>query len=57
MAREEGFEVPPYTNLKSYQAYKKQGAEILNIPADEVESEAEDQAENYVEDEIVDEDK
>lgn len=32
MAREEGFEEPPYTNLKSYQFYKKQGAEILAIP-------------------------
>lgn len=41
MAREEGFEAPPYTNLKSYQVYKKQGSSILNIPEDEIESEAE----------------
>ena len=39
MAREEGFEEPPYTNLKSYQAHKKQGAGILNLPEDEVETE------------------
>lgn len=32
MAREEGFQVPPYTNLKTYQLYKKQGAGILTIP-------------------------
>ena len=40
MAREDGFEVPPYTNLKSYQVYKRQGAGILNIPQDEIESES-----------------
>ncbi len=42
MAREDGFEVPPYSNLKTYQAYKKLGAEILNIPEDEIETESED---------------
>lgn len=39
MAREEGFSRPPYTNLKEYQAYKKQGAAILQIPEDQVTSE------------------
>ncbi len=42
MAREEGFAKPPYTNLKTYQAHKKQGAEILNISEDAVETEAKD---------------
>ncbi|HRF99190.1 MAG TPA: type II restriction endonuclease, partial [Aggregatilineales bacterium] len=42
MAREEGFENPPYTNLKAYQAYKKQGAMILDIPEIEIETEAND---------------
>jgi hypothetical protein len=56
MAREDGFEVPPYTNLKSYQAYKKQGAGILTIPEDEVESEAEEDTTNIVEEELSDED-
>jgi hypothetical protein len=42
MAREEGFGEPPYTNLKGYQAHKKQGAGILNIPEDEVETEVDD---------------
>lgn len=39
MAREAGFEIPPYSNLKSYQAYKKQGAKILYIPESEIETE------------------
>jgi hypothetical protein len=39
MAKDEGFEAQPFTNLKSYQSYKKQGSEILNIPEDEIESE------------------
>lgn len=43
MAREEGFGSPPYTNLKSYQAYKKQGAGILNVPEDDIESEADEE--------------
>lgn len=42
MAREEGFLKPPYTNLLSYQAYKKQGAEILGVPETEIETEVED---------------
>jgi len=42
MAREDGFEAPPYTNLKSYQAYKKQGAQILNIPEAAIQTEADD---------------
>lgn len=55
MAREEGFEVPPYTNLKSYQVYKKQGSAILNIPEDEVESEAGDDVTVTDDNEIMDE--
>lgn len=43
MAREEGFELPPYTNLKSYQAYKKQGSGILYVPEDDIESEADEE--------------
>ena len=39
MAKEDGFEVPPYTNLKTYQNYKKQGAQILNIPETDIETE------------------
>ena len=46
MAREDGFDEPPYTNLKTYQAYKKRGAEILNVPEDEVETESDDEEEN-----------
>ena len=46
MAREDGFDEPPYTNLKTYQAYKKRGAEILNVPEDEIETESDDEEEN-----------
>lgn len=42
MAREEGFEKPPYTNLKTYQLYKRQGSQILSYPEDELETEAGD---------------
>lgn len=42
MAREEGFEQPPYNNLKAYQEYKKQGAQILSIPEVQIETEAAD---------------
>lgn len=42
MAREEGFEEPPYTNLKTYQTYKKYGAAIINMPEAEIESESDD---------------
>ena len=52
MAREEGFEEPPYTNLKTYQTYKKQGAEIINIPEEEIESESDD----IYEDDLINED-
>jgi hypothetical protein len=40
MAKEEGFDRPPYTNLKTYAMYKRQGAKILVMPEDEIESEA-----------------
>ncbi|MCK6581317.1 MAG: EcoRV family type II restriction endonuclease [Anaerolineae bacterium] len=42
MAQNEGFSAPPYTNLKSYQAFKRQGADILDIPEAEIETGAED---------------
>lgn len=41
MAREAGFAAPPYTNLKSYQTFKQQGSQILSIPEDEIQTEAE----------------
>jgi hypothetical protein len=41
MAKEAGFNVPPYTNLKSYQTFKQQGSQILSIPEDEIETEVE----------------
>ena len=44
MAHEEGFEEPPYTNLKTYQAFKKRGASVLDIPEHEIESEADEDA-------------
>lgn len=56
MAREEGFEVPPYTDLKSYQAFKKQGSQILNIPENEIETEADDEL-NTIDDEISEDDQ
>lgn len=40
MAREDGFDAPPYTNLQSYQAYKKRGSTILQIPESDIETEA-----------------
>jgi hypothetical protein len=39
MARESGFQSPPYTNLKAYHAYKQQGAAIIKIPEAEIETE------------------
>jgi len=59
MAREEGFEEPPYTNLKTYQTYKKQGAEIINIPEEEIESESDDIYEDDLinEDDLIDDDE
>jgi len=44
MAREEGFEQPPYTNLKTYQKYKKQGSQILSVPEEEITTEADEAA-------------
>jgi hypothetical protein len=38
MAQAEGFESPPYTNLREYQSMKRQGLQILEIPFDELES-------------------
>jgi hypothetical protein len=40
LSREAGFAAPPYTNLKSYQMFKQQGAQILSIPEDEIETES-----------------
>jgi len=59
MAREEGFEEPPYTNLKTYQTYKKQGAEIINIPEEEIESESDDIDEDDLinEDDLIEDDE
>lgn len=57
MAREEGFAKPPYTNLKMYQAHKKQGSEILNISDDAVETEADDNGEDALETDILDVDE
>jgi hypothetical protein len=55
MAREEGFASPPYKNLKSYHAYKKQGAGILAVPEEEVQSEAiEDELMDFTEEESED---
>lgn len=34
MAREEGFDQPPYVDLPSYRRYKSQGAQILGTPDD-----------------------
>ena len=56
MAREEGFEEQPYTNLITYQAFKKRGAGILSVPETEVESEAED-TDLEDEDELLDDDE
>lgn len=39
MAREDGFDSSPYTNLIAYQAYKKQGAGILDVPQSDIETE------------------
>ncbi len=41
MAREAGFDAPPYTDLRSYQLFKQQGSHILSIRQDEIETEAE----------------
>lgn len=57
MAREEGFVSPPYANLIAYQAYKRQGMAIVNIPASEIETEVEYIDGNTVETEVSDEDE
>lgn len=40
MAKAEGFEKPPYSNLIEYREFKKRGSEIVNIPEAALESEA-----------------
>ena len=40
MAKAEGFETTPYSNLLEYKRYKEQGASILHIPEDQIETEA-----------------
>jgi hypothetical protein len=42
MAREAGFTAPPYTNLRDYQVYRQQGAGILAVAPERIESEADD---------------
>lgn len=55
MAEKDGFDAPPYTNLKGYQAYKKQGTAILEIPEDEIETEADDITIDIEDDSLADE--
>ncbi len=43
MAREEGFARPPYTNLIEYKYFKEQGASILAIPEEKLQSEADEE--------------
>jgi len=38
MAKAEGFDEPPYTDLISYQSYKKRGAAILNVSTEMIET-------------------
>jgi hypothetical protein len=52
MAREEGFDLPPYTNLISYKRYKEQGTQILNIPDEKIQTEAGEISSDVVDDEI-----
>lgn len=40
MARAEGFARPPYTNLIEYRHYKQQGAAILQVPENSIETES-----------------
>jgi hypothetical protein len=40
--REDGFDAPPYNNLKSYQAFKRRGSAILDVDADAIETEDND---------------
>ncbi len=43
MAREEGFARPPYTNLIEYKYFKEQGASILAVPEEKLQSEADEE--------------
>lgn len=49
MAAQDGFDKPSYTNLKSYQHYKRKGSAILNTPEDAVETEDSDDPNDYSE--------
>ncbi len=40
MAKSEGFEMTPYSNLLEYKRYKERGASILQIPEEEIATEA-----------------
>jgi hypothetical protein len=40
MASADGFVEPPYANLKTYYVYKQQGLQILNVPIEQIETEA-----------------
>lgn len=42
MAREDGFTVPPYRNLLEYKHFKQQGTQILNVPEENIQTEADD---------------
>lgn len=46
MAKAEGFETTPYSNLLEYKRFKEQGAAILQIPEDEIESETLEEDDN-----------
>lgn len=43
MAREEGFAHPPYSNLIEYKHFKERGAHILDIPEENLQSEADEE--------------
>lgn len=40
MARAEGFKEPPYSNLIQYRDFKKRGAGIVDVPEEQIQSEA-----------------
>lgn len=46
MARAEGFTTTPYSNLLEYKRYKEQGAAILQVPEDEIETESLEEDDN-----------
>ena len=46
MAKAEGFETTPYSNLIEYKRYKEQGAAILQIPENQIETEALEEEDN-----------